>query len=425
MSPKVVVIGGGPAGLMAAGRAAELGADVLLIEKTRRVGNKLRLTGNGRCNLTHEGDIHGFLTYVPRNGPFLVNSLSRFFSGDLRTRLSSLGVPTVAEPDGRVFPTSNRADDVVEALLRFTQARGVRLHCGSPVAEILTEGNGVRGVVLEDRSSLEAEAVVLATGGSSYPHTGSTGDGYRLAGRLGHTVIPPRAGLVPLVTNDDLAAQLQGLSLRGAGVTLYQGELRIATGVGEVLFTHFGLSGPLILNLSLRASEALAFGPLRLCIDLAPSWTEAQLDEHLLQAVARSGRSGYHVLLRGLVPQALADVLVERGGFPRGQRASQLTSSQRERMRRLVKSLEVTVTGTRPIAEATITLGGIDVKEIYPRTMASRLVRGLYFAGEVLDVAAETGGYNLQIAFTTGHVAGESAALASLNPPSGGKVARW
>ena len=412
MSPRVVVIGGGAAGLMAAGRAAELGAKVVLLEKTPRVGNKLRLTGSGRCNLAHESDIHDFLAHVPRNSAFLRNSLARFFVQDLRALLSSQGVPTVAEPDGRVFPASNQADDVVTALLCHCLNRGMELRYESAVAEILYTEGTVCGVRLDSHQIVEGDSVILATGGCSYPQTGSTGDGYRLAGQLGHTVVPLKPGLVPLVTAEEFIPHLQGVALGEVRATLYQEERKVADALGEMLFTHFGISGPAILHLSLVAAEALAARPSRLCVDLVPLWDEALLDQHFQQALARSGKSSYHVLLKGLMPHALSDVIAIRSGIPADQPVNQLTARQRRKLCQTCKCFDLTVIGTRPINEAMVTLGGVSVKEVNPKTMASRLVRGLYFAGEVIDVAGETGGYNLQIAFTTGHIAGESAARA-------------
>ncbi len=400
---------------MAAGRAADLGAQVTLLEKTPRVGNKLRLTGNGRCNLAHWGGIADFLAHVPRNGSFLHNSLARFFVQDLRSLLSSLGLPTVVEPDGRVFPATNRASDVVATLLGYGLSHGVRVHYGAAVAEILHSEGLVCGVRLADGQIVGGDAVILATGGCSYPQTGSTGDGYLLAERLGHTIIPLRPGLVPLVAGEQLTTDLQGISISEVRATLYQGERRIATTSGEILFAHFGLSGPAILSLSLLAEEALATGPCRLSLDLVPSWNEARLDQHFQQALAGAGKSGYHALLRGFMPHALADEAAARCGIRSAQTMSQLTALQRAQLCRICKGFEITLSGTRPIREAMITLGGVSTKEVHPMTMASRLVCGLYFAGEVLDVAGDTGGYNLQIAFTTGYIAGESAAQALQN----------
>jgi predicted Rossmann fold flavoprotein len=408
----VVVVGAGAAGLMAAGYAAELGAPVLLVEKTARPGNKLRLTGNGRCNLTHAGDVADFIAHVVPDGSFLRNSLARFFVPELRAFVRALGVPTATEADGRVFPATYRAEDVVAALEGYCEAQGVEFRYESPVAEILVGGGQVRCVRLEDGTRIPAQQVILATGGLSYPQTGSTGDGYRMARAVGHTIVSTRPGLVPLVTREEFVPRLQGLSLADVGATLYHGEKAIASGRGGVLFTHFGVSGPLVLSLSLHLGDERVEGPLRLCLDLQPTLNATQLEQRLQHDLASMGRTRYHTLVRGMLPRALTEVFVQQSGISGEQCLNQITTEQRRCVSQLFKCFPLTILRTRPIREAMVTLGGVDVAEVDPRSMQSRLVRGLYLVGEVLNLAGDTGGYNLQIAFTTGRMAGESAARA-------------
>lgn len=406
---RVIVVGGGAAGLMAAGRAAELGAEVLLLEKTRRVGKKLRITGKGRCNLTNACDVATFIGHLRPDGSFLRNALARFFAPELIAFFEEHGVPTVVERGNRVFPASGRAGDVVEALKRYCLDQGVQLRYRRPVDGILVEEGAVCGVRCGQETE-PATQVILATGGLSYPLTGSTGDGYRLAQRLGHTVTPLRPGLVPLETTDPFIPRLQGLTLKNVRATMYRGDEMLASEFGELLFTHFGLSGPIILTLSSRVSEALALGPLQCRIDLKPALDEATLDARLQRELASLGKGSYHALLRRLLPRSLVPVFAERSGIATTQRLDQFTAAQRRCVLELLKRFDVTVSATRPIDEAIITLGGVPCNEVDPQTMASRRVRGLYLAGELLDIAGDTGGYNLQIAFTTGRIAGESAA---------------
>ncbi len=413
MSEKIIVIGGGAAGLMAAGKAAEMGANVLLFEKTRRLANKLRITGKGRCNLTNNCSLNQFMQHLGPNGVFMRNAFARFFVDDLLAFFERLGVPTITERGNRVFPASQKASDVVDALRRHCLEQGVRVRRGARVEEIVTENDVVRGVKVNN-SVVEAANLVLATGGMSYPSTGSTGDGYEMATRVGHTVTSLRPGLVPLITAEDFVPRLQGLSLRNVQATLYQDGKELASEFGEMLFTHFGVSGPIILTLSSQLRGELDHGSVCLCIDLKPALNRRILDQRLLRDIAELGNANYHTLLEGLLPRSLIDVFIDRSGIPRQQRMSQFTREQRRTVMNLLKCFEVTVVGKRSLDEAIITLGGVKCGEIVPQTMASRRVRGLYVAGEIIDVAGDTGGYNLQIAFTTGYLAGERAALAIL-----------
>ena len=423
---QVIVIGGGPAGLMAAGQASSLGAETLLLEKMPRPGLKLRITGKGRCNVTNVAPVHDFISHFGENGHFLRQAFSRFFNQDLMVFFSQLGVPTVTERGGRVFPASERSEEVVDALVRWVRSRGTVLRTGSAVTQLLIEKGSVAGVTVvtgrsrnSARSSrlrlapvkYRADAVIVATGGASYPATGSTGDGYRLARAAGHTVVPIRPALVPLETAGDIASRLQGLSLRNVVVrVLVDGEQR-ADAVGEMLFTDFGVSGPIILSLSKLVVDALAVDQrVALSIDLKPALDQKKLDARLLRDLDAHGKRQFRTLLGDLLPRKLIPVCVDLTRIPPGKVGHQMTALDRKRLAAWLKDFRLGVTGHRPLAEAVITAGGVDTREVDPRSMASRLVSGLYFAGEVLDIDADTGGYNLQAAFSTGWLAGRAAA---------------
>jgi predicted Rossmann fold flavoprotein len=410
MPYSVIVVGGGAAGLLAAGRAAELGAKVLLLEKMHRLGNKLRLSGGGRCNLTHACSARELVAQLSPQGAFLRNVVERFSPDQLRDWLLSQGVPTLVETDGRVFPASRRAEDVIDALQRYALTHGAQLQTHSTVSEICVEQGMLQGVRLEDGAQLEASALILATGGLSYPHTGSTGDGYRMATAVGHSLSTLGAGLVPLCTADKDVRSLKGVAMPAVKAELLHGQQRLAIDSGEILFTHFGLSGPLILKLSLWVGRNVADAPFRLRIDLLPHLMTEQLDEQWRRAGQQRGKATCKTILRDLLPASLADVVLQRVGLPASHQASQLTNPQRQALVHCLKGFEVTIVGTRSIKEAFVTVGGIKTDEVEPRTLCSRLVQGLYFAGELLDMAGPTGGYNLHIAFATGWVAGESAA---------------
>ena len=408
---QVIVVGGGAAGFMAAGQAAEMGAETLLLEKMNHPGRKLRIAGKGRCNLTNVAPLSEFITHFGPNGRFLRQAFARFFSSDLAAFFEQLGVRTVTERGGRVFPVSGQAQDVVDALVRWIGERGVTLQTRSPVKRLLVEGGRVTGVQASRGRVHRADAVIVATGGASYPATGSTGDGYRLAQAVGHTIVPIRPALVPLETAGDIAPRLQGLSLRNVTVRVWVNGKEQAEAFGEMLFTHFGLSGPIILSLSRQVVDALRLGQrVILSIDLKPALDERRLDARLLRDLDAHGKRHFRTLLKGLLPSKLIQVCIDLTDIPPDKAAHQITSEERLRLRAWLKDFRLEVTGHRSFAEAIITAGGVDTREVDPRTMASRLVEGLYFAGEVLDVDADTGGYNLQAAFSTGWVAGRSAA---------------
>ena len=412
----LVVVGSGAAGLMAAGQGAAAGARVLLLERMGRLGTKLRITGKGRCNLTNTAELEDFLAHFAfpdRSSDsrfFLRNAFARFFAPDLIAFFENQGVPIVVERGGRVFPASNDAQQVAGALTRFAVDNGVQIRLRSRVTQLLRDGNRVWGVALESGEQLSAGAVIVATGGASYPKTGSSGDGYGLARQVGHTVVPVRPALVPLVAAGEEPRAMMGLSLRNVEVRLLLDGQEVSREFGEMLFTHYGISGPIILTLSGPAVARLGRGHLEMAINLKPALDPEKLDARLRRDLDRSGKRNCRNLLKGLLPQKMIDVMVARSGIPPSKPCHQITAAERLRLRDLLQDFRLTIVGHRPLDEAIVTAGGVETGEIDPRTMASRLVSGLFFAGEVLDVQADTGGYNLQAAFSTGYVAGLAAA---------------
>ncbi len=397
--------------MMAAGRAAECGADVLLLEKTPRLGSKLRLTGKGRCNVTNMARLQDFVTHFGETGPFLYSAFSRFFVRDLMAFLTLRGVPTIVERGGRVFPVSDDARQVAAALEGYLLANEVHVRRRCPVDHLLVAAGHIRGVRASG-SEVGGPAVVLATGGASYPRTGSTGDGYQLAAEVGHSIVPIRPALVPLVVEEQWVRKLQGLSLNNVQATLFLDGGVIRQELGDLLFTHFGVSGPVVLTLSKRAVDALSRGEVSLSINLKPALTARELDQRLQRELDSHGRQQMRSILAQLLPHRMIDVFLELLEIAPGKPGHQITAAERKRIAALLQDLRVRVKASRPMAEAIVTAGGVDTKEIDPRTLESKLVRGLYFCGEVIDVDADTGGYNLQAAFSTGHLAGESAARA-------------
>jgi len=407
---KVVVVGAGAAGLMAAGQAAGLGAETLLLEKMIRPGRKVSIAGKGRCNLTNVAPVSDFITHFAPNGRFLRQAFSRFFSTDLLEFLRVLGIETVTERGGRVFPASGRAQDVVDALLRWAQQSGVTVKTRSPVKQLILGKARVLGVKTSSGRVHSSDAVIIATGGASYPATGSTGDGYGLAESAGHKIVPIRPALVPLETAGDVARRLQGLSLRNVTVTAFVDGKKEIGAFGEMLFTHFGISGPATLSLSRYVVDALrAHHKVAISIDLKPALDERMLDARLIRDLSRYGKRRFHTWLKGLLPRKLIPICIDFTSMAADRLAHQVTAGERRRLLDWLKDFRLDVNGYRPFSEAIITAGGVDTREIDPRTMASRITKGLYFAGEVLDLDADTGGYNLQAAFSTGWLAGRSA----------------
>jgi len=406
---RVIVIGGGASGLIAAGQAALSGTDTLLLEKKRQTGRKLSITGKGRCNLTNSAPLEEFLEAFGPNGKFLRQAFMQFFNSDLVSFLQNLGVPVELERGGRFFPQDNRAPDIALALLDWTTNCGASIRTGTAVRELLVKNDRIVGVKTGSRKRVPAEVVVIATGGRSYPDTGSTGDGYRLAEAVGHTIVPTRPALVPVETGGDIAPHLQGLSLRNVTVKLLVNGKKQAETLGEMLFTHFGLSGPIILHLSRQIVDALRLRKeVVISIDLKPGLSERKLEARLLRDFNARGTRQLRTILKELLPSKLIPICLDLVEIPGNVTGNQITTTERRKLRKWLKDFRLEVTGHRPFEEAIITAGGVNLKEIDPRTMESRLVKGLYFAGEVLDLDGPTGGYNLQAAFSTGWLAGRS-----------------
>ncbi|MGS0765562.1 NAD(P)/FAD-dependent oxidoreductase [Syntrophomonas curvata] len=409
---RIIVAGGGPAGMMAAAAAAENGGRVTLLEKKERPGKKLKLTGKGRCNITSARERENFLAGYAGNGRFLYSALNEFSNLDVIAFLNRHGLATVVERGQRVFPASNRAEDVVAVLYENMLAHGVEVICSRRVEGIKVADSRVVGVKAEGEL-MPCQAVIVATGGMSYPGTGSTGDGYAWARAAGHHLVEPRPGLVPLVVKEEWVKRLQGLSLKNVRVHACRlNGSRVNEDFGEMLFTHFGVSGPIILSMSRDIGEVLyqRKEAVHLSIDLKPALSEEKLDERLQRDLYKYSRRQFKNSLNDLLPRKLIPVITELSGIDGDKESNQVNRAERRKLLKLLKGIELTVTGTRPIAEAIVTAGGVDVKEINPKTMESRLVKGLHFAGEIIDVDGYTGGFNLQAAFSTGYLAGKSAA---------------
>ena len=405
LSADAVVIGGGAAGMMCSAVAAERGLDVILLEPNKVLGRKLRITGKGRCNVTNNCDIREFLNNIPGDGRFLYSALNRLSPRDTMELFESLGLHLKTERGNRVFPVSDNANDVAGTLQRYMNRAGVRV-IHSSAKHIITEADTVTGVETCD-GVIECRAAVICTGGLSYPLTGSRGAGYKMAQELGHTVTPTRPSLVPLESDDDYCAEMQGFSLKNVTLSAYEDDKLIYKELGEMLFTHFGVSGPLVLSAS---SHMRRFGEAKyeLRIDLKPGLDEKKLDARLLRDFEKYANRDFANSLGDLVGKAMIPVLVRLSGIPAETKVNSITREQRHELLRLLKSFPVSVSGPRPIDEAIVTSGGVSTKEINPRTMQSKLVGGLYFAGEVLDLDAYTGGFNLQIAWSTAYVAANS-----------------
>lgn len=401
----VIVIGGGPAGMMAAATAGSRGHRVTLLEKNQELGRKLYLTGKGRCNITNNADIEEFIANVPTNAKFLYSAFYTFTNQDLLALLNKLGLETKVERGNRVFPVSDKSSDVIKALEKHMKNNSVQQLTGEADG-IIAEKNKIKAVRLRDGSVLPCDSVIVATGGISYPATGSTGDGYRFAEKLGHTIIPPRPSLVPLETVEDWPKQAQGLSLRNISITvLNKRNKKLFEDFGEMIFTHYGVSGPVILSASSYMSK-MGTEKYRIQIDLKPALTMEQLDARIQRDFIKYARKHFSNSLDDLLPQKLIPIIIQLSNIPYDKPVNQITKKERTLLVSLLKGLEITIKAFRPIKEAIITSGGVSVKEIDPATMESKLVQGLFFAGEVIDVDAYTGGFNLQIAFSTGYLAG-------------------
>ena len=432
---RVIVAGAGASGLIAAGHAAESGADVVLLEKMPVPGKKILISGKTRCNLTNARELESFIDAYGINGRFLFGAFHHFFRDELLSLLKKYGVNTVTERGGRIFPVSGDAGDVVRALQAYNSAHGVQIHTGVQITEVQLDGKTVTGVQTK-KEFYPAGAVILSMGGASYPATGSTGDGYRIAQAMGHTIVGLRPSLVPLVVEEiERARSMQGVSLRNVRLTAYRcpadkidgqplpvkdsgrgtgrrssGKIMIESRMGEMMMTHFGIGGPVTLQMSLPIVDALAEGPVCVSIDLKPALTEKQLHLRLQREFDMNPAKSYKHILEAVLPRKMIVPFIEMTDIPPEKKGNQITLEERTRLVRTLKSLRFNIVKPLPLHNAMVTAGGIKLDEIDPRTMASRLIKGLYFCGEIMDIDADTGGYNLQAAFSTGYVAGENAA---------------
>ena len=405
---KVNIAGGGAAGMFAAVTAAAKGHKVHVYEKNEKLGKKLFITGKGRCNLTNACDMEELFDAVCTNGKFLYSAFYGFTNQDTVDFFEECGLRTKVERGNRVFPQSDHSSDVIAALTKKMKELGVQVHLNTEIREVLSAEGRVTGVCTRDGKRESADAVIIATGGLSYQSTGSTGDGYRFARALGHRVTELSPSLVPFNIKEETAGRLQGLSLRNVRAFVYSGKKCLYEEFGEMMFTHFGVTGPLILTASSRIQKQLKKGELRLVIDLKPALSEEQLDKRVLRDFEEAKNKQFRNALGGLFPAKLIPVMVERSQIPPEKRVNEISREERRKLIYEIKNFELTITGLRDYNEAIITKGGVHVKEIHPSTMESRLVSGLYFAGEVLDLDAVTGGFNLQIAWSTAYAAGSS-----------------
>ncbi len=420
----IIVIGAGAAGLMAAGRAAEKGAEVLLLEHQEKPGRKLAITGKGRCNLTNSIDLSEFLKHFQPNGRVLRQAFSIFFSKQTIDFFNQQGVKTTVERGGRVFPSSGKAKDIVDALVNWNKKNGVKIQKKTSAEELLVENGVVKGVKICSTTSrkgktvknntlsqvIKADKVIIATGGISYPATGSTGDGYRLAEKVGHSIIPVRPALVPLETSDNRSKKMVDTALKNVNVIAWVNGKKQAEAFGEMTFMKFGLSGPVILTLSSGIVDALdEGGKVSITIDLKPALNPNKLDARLVRDLGQNGKKQFQTILKGLLPKKMIDFCLDELKISPNKPCHQISAEERKKLRFWLKELRFEITGYRPFSEAIITAGGVKVQEINPKTMESRKVKNLFLVGETLDIQADTGGYNLQAAFSTGWLAAESA----------------
>ena len=407
----IAVIGGGPAGMLAAGQASLDGASVVLVEKMDTLGKKLSITGKKRCNLTNSADLPDFIDHFGPNGRFLHQTFARFFREDLIDFLQSIGISTEAERGGRIFPSNGDALFVTQQLIEWVHKTGVQVITKSPVKRLILENNHITGIEISTGSFINSRAAVLCTGGATFSATGSTGDGYHMASAVGHTVVPLRPALVPLETAGTKAQRLQGLSLRNISMRVKIDGISRIDAFGEILFTHFGISGPLVLTHSGVIVDALRAGKqVQLSIDLKPSLDEEKLENRLLRDLDKGGKQHVRTMLKRLLPSKMTALCAEETRIPLDLPCHQVSAQYRKQLLKWLKDFRLDVTRPLPLDKGMVTMGGVTLKEIDPRTMMSKIVDGLFFAGEVLDLAADTGGFNLQTAFSTGWLAGHQAA---------------
>lgn len=404
---KTIVIGGGAAGMMAAYAAAMCGNEVSLYEKNEKLGKKVYITGKGRCNVTNACETQELFNNIVTNPKFMYSPIYTFDNNMVQSFMEEWGCPLKVERGNRVFPQSDKSYDVINALIRAMRENNVDINLDSHVSDILTENGHVTGVRVNGRD-IECDNVITATGGYSYPSTGSTGEGHTMASKLGHHITKCMPALVPFTAAEEWVKELQGLSLRNCGVTIYDGDHKMYEDFGELLFTHFGVSGPTVLSASSYAVDIIRKRPLRLVIDLKPALDEKQLDARILRDFEANINRKFMNSLDKLFPKSLIPVIIERSGIDAQCRVNEITRDKRQGLVKLIKNFDLTLTGLRGFNEAIITHGGVDVKEIDSSTMESKLIKGLYFAGEMIDVDAVTGGFNLQVAWSTGYLAGIS-----------------
>lgn len=400
----IIVIGGGAAGMMAAGIASERN-NVMLIEKNEKLGKKLFITGKGRCNITNACDIEELFENVVSNKSFMYSAFYSFSNNETVRFFNDLGLSTKIERGNRVFPLSDKSSDVIKTFEKFLKAGNVNIMYNTPVKDIVINGNRVIGVLLEDNRVMNCDGVIIATGGLSYPQTGSTGDGYKWAEKAGHNIVSQKSALVPLISNDYFIKELQGLSLKNVTATLYRNNKKIMTLMGEMLFTHFGISGPIIISLSSIMDNK---GKYVIEVNLKPALDYTTLDNRILRDFEKYNNKDIINSLDDLLPKKLIPIIIKNSEVDNHKKVNQITKEERSRLINSIQNLKINIDGKRSIREGIITSGGIDVKEIDPSTMESKKINGLFFAGEIIDVDALTGGFNLQIAFSTGYLAGIS-----------------
>ena len=415
---KVIVIGGGPAGILAAISAAEENDEVILLEKNENLGKKLLITGKGRCNITSSLEINEFINNIPGNGRFLYSAFQNFTNNDILELLKQEGLDTKVERGNRIFPVTDKAKDVLDALIKRLKRLNVKIRTNSKVNKIIlnNEENKVQAVELENGEKIKTDKIILATGGKSYPLTGSNGDGYKMAKQVGHNITKLQGSIIPLTSNEEVCKKLQGLSLKNVKIKIEDCENKkiIYEDFGEMLFTHFGVSGPTILSASAHLlrykniEEKLRQNKIKLIIDFKPALTDVELDNRILRDFEEIKNKEFKNSLNKLLPQKLIPVIIELSKINENKKVNEITKIERQKLVSLLKKFEVIINGFRPIEEAIVTAGGIDIKQINPKTMESKLVNGLYFAGEIIDVDAYTGGFNLQIAYSTGYTAGKN-----------------
>jgi predicted Rossmann fold flavoprotein len=409
---KIAVVGGGPAGMMAAIRAAQLHQEVILVEKNPTLGKKLLLSGKGRCNLTNSCDLDAFLRRFSQNGQFLRDAFKKFFNRDLMQFFEKRGLRLKVERQQRAFPVSNKSDSVLKVLEKELKNNKVKIFCKTRLKDIFIQDNKVKGLLLEGARVIAIDRLILATGGVSYGFTGSTGEGLEISRRLGHRIVPLRPGLVPLETRQEYPRLLEGLTLKNIRLKFSDGNRQVISEIGELLFTEFGISGPLVLTLSGQIVDWLKENKhVFVEIDLKPALSVEQLQARLLREFKLNSQKTLKNTLKSLLPKRLIGVFMDMAKINPLKKTSQITQAERRLLVSLFKGLRLDITQPRPMDEAMITRGGVSLKDINPRTMESRLIKGLYFCGEMIDVDADTGGFNLQAAISTGYLAGESAAL--------------